>query len=222
MYQTMKADEIVLFLDEESGSKRIKHENELIKAGLRIERYKKNLRPHCKYYYAMEEYKDSIIITIDDDVLYPDNLIKNLYDAHLMYPESIIAHRAHKVTDADGIVKKISDFGWEISSTKPEKYFCATGVGGVLYPVGEYRESFLDENTIIRCSLNADDIWLMYQEARLKKSVYALPAYRLRYIAHSQEEEGLTVRNDGLEENQIWLENLEKHYGKTLQQLLDD
>lgn len=220
MMQTCKPDKIVLYLDESSGDKKINKEDELIKAGLTIVRGKENLRPHCKYYYAMQDYPDALLITVDDDIIYPDNVIQDLYEAHLKYPEVVIAHRAHGAFDREGKQLKCKDFLWEVSSATPESTLCATGVGGILYPVGNYREAFLQKDVIKSCSLNADDIWLMYMEAYQGKQVYALEAYPLRYVKHSQEEEGLTIKNDIGNENQLWMNNIEKYLGKTLKDLI--
>ena len=220
MIQTVKADEIVLYLDDKSGDLRIDHEDELINAGLKIVRGVENLKPHCKYYYAFQDYPDDIVITVDDDIIYPDNLIEDLFNAHERYPYAVIAHRAHKAFDDHGNELLVKDFEWEVSSNKPEKFLCATGVGGVLYPPGNYRNSFLNANLIKRLSLNADDIWLMYMEAMTQTKVLALSPYPMRTICGSQEEGGLSLKNNLEEENQKWLNNIERYYGKTLKQLV--
>lgn len=221
MAQSLRPDIIVLYLDEDSGDKKIVNEDELIRAGLVIKRNVENLRPHCKYYYAFQDYPDDIVITVDDDIIYPDNLIGDLYHAHLKFKDAVIAHRAHKAFDNDGNELLVRDYLWEVSTKKPEKFLCATGVGGVLYPPGEYRKAFLDREAIKNLSLNADDIWLMYMEAMMGIKVYALEPYKMRTVESSQDEIGLSLKNDVENENQIWLENLEKHFGKTLKQLID-
>ena len=40
------------------------------KRGLTI-RFCEDLKAHKKYYYAFKEYPDDIVITVDDDVIYP-------------------------------------------------------------------------------------------------------------------------------------------------------
>ena len=44
-----------------------------------------NLRPHLKYYYAMQKYPDDIIITIDDDNIYEKDCIAKLMRVYLHY-----------------------------------------------------------------------------------------------------------------------------------------
>lgn len=42
-------------------------------------------------------YKDEIIITFDDDMIYDKRLVQKLYEEHLRYPETIICGRGHKI-----------------------------------------------------------------------------------------------------------------------------
>ena len=45
------------------------------KYGVEIIQGDNRLRPHNKYFYVMQKYRDLPIITIDDDVKYSDNAI---------------------------------------------------------------------------------------------------------------------------------------------------
>ena len=56
MNQSLKADSIVLYIAKEDSDRVIQQEKELVKAGLRIVRNVEDLKPHKKYFYAMQEY----------------------------------------------------------------------------------------------------------------------------------------------------------------------
>lgn len=53
---------------------------------------REDIRSHKKFYYAMQEYPDDMIITIDDDVYYRSDTIELLYQTHLKYPQDVCAN----------------------------------------------------------------------------------------------------------------------------------
>lgn len=211
MVQTMKADAIVLYLAEEDSRKKIPQEEELIKAGLRIERNVKDLKSHKKYFYAVQEYSENLIITVDDDVMYDDRLIEDLYAEHLKYPGTVICRRGHRMTKRDG---KIAPYDlWEgcVKTVMPEKGICATGVGGVLYPCGKYREAFLDERGIRKSALYGDDLWLKAIELMWGISTYAIGELPARIIEGSQDE-ALYKENADNKRNDTYLDSLQQYF----------
>ncbi|WP_141502210.1 glycosyltransferase [Paenibacillus luteus] len=128
--------------------------------GLEI-RFCEDLRSHKKYYYAMQEFNNDIIITVDDDIFYPENMIAELYAKHIEYPESITCYRAHKITFMNGQVSKYVD--WDHGArgyTDKDYLLMATGCGGVLYPPNCLYHEVFNIQAIQELCLNADDIWL--------------------------------------------------------------
>jgi len=160
MYQTCKADKIVLFLADEDSNKKIKHEDELVEAGLTIIRNVQNLGPHKKYYQAMMNFKDSIIITIDDDALYDDKLIEELYKHHLKFPNAIVCRWGTRMKKRGESIEEYNLWQDRVKVNEPQIDVCAVGVGGCLYPCGGYRKKFLDAEGIVKCCIGADDLWL--------------------------------------------------------------
>lgn len=63
---------------------------DLQKYGLEI-RFCDDLRSHKKYYFAMQEYPEDIVILFDDDMFYPKNTIKKLYELYKKFPSDICA-----------------------------------------------------------------------------------------------------------------------------------
>lgn len=211
MMQTMKADEIVLYMAKEDSQKKIIQEDELIKAGLRIERDVEDLKSHKKYFYAVQEYPESLIVTVDDDIIYDDRLLEDLYMKHLEYPEAVICRRGHRMTKKNG---KVAPYDlWEgcVNSSMPERGICATGVGGILYPCGKYREAFLDERGIRETSLYGDDLWLKSVELICGISTYAIGELSLRVIEGSQEEALYKENADGKRNNE-YLNALQQYF----------
>ncbi len=82
--QTVKPRSVMLWLANEQFPKREDELPEkllaLKKYGLEI-RFCEDLRPHKKYYYTMKENPECYVITVDDDVFYPENLVEELMTA---------------------------------------------------------------------------------------------------------------------------------------------
>lgn len=218
MEQTMKADTIVLYLAEDDSQNKIQQEDELIKAGLRIERNVKDLKSHKKYFYAMQEYSESLIVTVDDDTIYDENLLEDLYKEHLIYPKSVICRRGHRMTKRNGEIAPYDLWEGCVRSEIPEKGICATGVGGILYPCGKYREAFLDEKGIREASLYGDDLWLKTVELIWGICTHAIGEVPVRVIKGSQDE-ALYKENAENRRNNEYLEALQRYFNVRLADL---
>lgn len=161
--QTGKVHKIILYLD-----KGVKHEQLTRETlyfqdkGLDIIITDKFLGPHAKYYFAMQQYPDDIIITVDDDVRYDSMLIDKLMHSYYRFPMAVSAMRTHKMVLQDnGKIKNYAN--WDFEYTKilvPSFQLFATGVGGVLYPPGCMCREVFNESVLMGFCLYADDIWL--------------------------------------------------------------
>lgn len=212
MQQTLKADRIVLYIAEERN---IRNEKELVQAGLTIKRNVKDLKSHKKYFYAVQEFPQSIIITIDDDVIYDDRLLENLYLYHLKFPQAVICRRGHRMVKKND---KIAPYDlWEgcVACTASEKGVCATGVGGILYPCGKYREAFIDEKGILETALYGDDLWLKTIELMNGIETYAIGEIPARVITGSQKE-ALYKENADNRRNDEYLKKLQAYFNINL------
>lgn len=147
--------------------------------------WQENLRPHLKYYPAMLKYPDEIIITIDDDQYYHPTLIEELYKSYTKHPDCISAARCHCITFAsDRKMKKYNEWKHECkSSVNPSMLYFATGVGGVLYPPGIFKNCL--DTRRMKEFITTDDIYLKDLEMQLKIPVvpsYSGKPHPLRYI----------------------------------------
>lgn len=162
--QTCKPDIVILWLaknqftDIQSLPPALK---KLQKRGLEI-RFCEDLRSHKKYYYTFKEFPNDIIITIDDDVIYPENTIEALINLHKKYPEYICCNRAHLITKTKGdLVNPYEE--WIQNPTEvtgPTKFLCPTGVSGVLYPPNSVNKEVFNKESIRELCFHADDLWL--------------------------------------------------------------
>src|SRR5690606_17623225 len=133
---------------------------ELKPLGLEIE-FCDDIKAHKKYFFAFQKYPDNLIVTVDDDVIYPNNLLEVLMETHLKYPNSVIANRV-RLMELEGANFK-PHRGWkinELGAQNPSKNLFSTGVGGVLYQPQFFPKSFFDIEGIKQTNCSADDIWL--------------------------------------------------------------
>lgn len=221
MYQSLRPSEVVLYIAEEDKNKKIHNEEELKALGLIIKRGTENLGPHKKYYYAFNEYKDSLIVTIDDDLIYDDNLIEMLYMKHKEYRNDIISIRGHRIKYDSDKIEKYLDWEYETNGLRPEYELCHTGGAGTLYPVGDYRNQYLQKEVFMKCSPSADDIWMKIVELINRKKTYVIGNIGLTYVYDTQTNT-LAKSNcfDGI--NDISIEKLEHFFNINVAELLSN
>lgn len=161
--QTMKPDKICIWIFNGDG---LPDDHKLLeKYGIEFHLVNENLRSHNKYFFAMQEYPEYSIITIDDDCYYPKDLVECLWKTHQKYPDCICARRVHKMVRKDGFLAPYITWGMDWRHDyEPRHDLIATGIGGVYYPASIMPRETFNKMNIIDTSLYADDIWLKAME----------------------------------------------------------
>jgi len=188
---------------------------ELKKYGLEIYFADDNLKPHNKYLYAMELYPNSLIITIDDDNIYDVDLVSDLYNAYLKYPNTISARRVHRITQDRGKnLLPYKKWHYEYSKeTKPSFELLATGVGGVLYPPGILPSETFDKQKIMELCLNADDIWLKFMQLKNNIPVHWVKGKRIHpFTIKKAQKISLNEKNYHKNMNDKYISGLQDYY----------
>lgn len=127
----------------------------------------KNIFQYKKYVYLKSINEYSPVITVDDDTIYPTNMIEKLVEFHKKYPSVVICNRNHLITyDEKGNTNPYQKWKKEFVNTKPSHDNFATGVGGVLYPKGFIDEYCINSKLIMRHAPYADDVWLKINAIR--------------------------------------------------------
>ena len=166
---------------------------------------KDDLKSHKKYFWAFKEYPDALVITVDDDVVYPPKLIESLYQSYLVYPQAVSAARTCLIPIShDGEIPPYKSWpvGIDALISVPSLQLCATGSGGVLYPTSLFSgvQNLLDVEVIKRICLYEDDLWLKAMEVVAGIPVVAVKFEGLIYTPNSQEiglyHENLKGRSD--------------------------
>ncbi|EMF47447.1 hypothetical protein B481_1035 [Planococcus halocryophilus Or1] len=215
--QTYKPDKIILWLAK-SQFESINMLDERIlkmqKRGLEIQ-FCDDLKSHKKYYYAMEEYSGDIIITVDDDIFQPENLVGNLMNKYIEFPNCVVCYRAHKITFADYGINEYDD--WDLlskTSEGPDHLLMATNGAGALYPPNCLSKEVLKKNMIKELCFEADDIWLkcMSFMGGTKTVKVCKNSPRILTVKGSSEN-GLAKDNVINKKNDFQLKSVMQHYG---------
>lgn len=161
--QTYKPNKIILWLSLEQFKNlevlpiKLKR---LQKRGLEIVLCDEDLRSHKKYFYTLNKFPNDIMITIDDDFIYPTTLIEDLVNLHNEFPDAICCDRAFKI-NKNGV--KILPYNqWEYLQTRlgPSFNIFQTSGGGTLYPPESLAKEVLNKEVFMKYCIHADDIWL--------------------------------------------------------------
>lgn len=181
--QMQKASKIILWLAiDEFPNKEKDLPRSLIKQmerGLSVRFCDEDLGPYKKFFYTLKEYSNSLILTVDDDVLYPSDMIDQLYRAYQSMPNVIHCQRAQRITlDTRGNLIPYKKWKKGYMVDEPSLDVFPTGVGGVLYFPGCFAEEILDKETFMKMSPGADDVWL--KAMSLKKGVFCKPITDIR------------------------------------------
>lgn len=126
-----------------------------------IRNYDKDIRSYRKLIPAMQDFPDSVIITVDDDVDYHPNMVRDLLRLHEELPNAILAHRAKLMKPGEPYRhwRKYRWYHFLFKRIHSGFRNIQTGVGGVLYPPHSLRQDMLDVDKFTSIAPTTDDIW---------------------------------------------------------------
>ena len=134
-----------------------------------------DIGPHTKLIYCLKENwaKDCIIITVDDDKIYPTYFIKKLYDTFLK-ENCVICFRGTRIIFENNIILNFKNYNlWPCLKDKHIFNF-AKGVDGVLYKPEFFTELIFNLNLLSKLCPANDDIWFNLNRLIKKIPVYVI------------------------------------------------
>lgn len=227
MNQTIKADRIILWLAEEQFPNFVPSGllKQLCKKGLEI-RFCEDLKAHKKYYYALKEQRDDeLIITYDDDLIYPEDSVERLYNTYFKYPSCIVCNRAGYCTGEKG---KINPYNtWKIYSDtgvgKPSSALFPSTGGGTLYPYGSVNSEAFNVEKMKELAFSADDLWMRFMSALNEtKIIKTRKNHKTFSTLDGSQKESLQVLNCIGGENDRVIERLSQEYPKAVEFILGE
>lgn len=185
LHQNYKPYKILLWLSEEdvkSFDKLPKTLQRLSKnESLEIIFVKDNLKSHKKYLYAFHKYKDKVIVTLDDDIIYPPNIVENLVHSHLKNRKSVICNFGNEIPLFQHDIPPY--ICWKTVTHQfddAKSNIIPIGAGGVLYPPESLHPNVFNSKKIKKYCPSADDLWLWIHfrlngyKLIVPKSIYGL------------------------------------------------
>ncbi|CAG21059.1 hypothetical glycosyl transferase [Photobacterium profundum SS9] len=159
--QTVKPERIILWLDKNEFTLStiplaLKKQ---IGRGLEI-RFCENLKSYKKLIPSITEYPEYDWITIDDDYLYPCDMVELLLVESKVNPDCIIGHRAHKMTfNSAGKLRPYLEWDIETNDCKTSASIFLTSGAGTLFPSGCFKNIAIESEVFMNICGHADDVW---------------------------------------------------------------
>ncbi len=164
----------------------------------------RDIRSFKKLIPALTEFPDDIIITLDDDILYPPNIIEHLVKKHRRYPKAVCGCRVLRVGAKNKKVNKHRT--WKIYRGIRPYYLgmwprlnnLAASGAGTLFPPHCLHPDILREDIFMELCPTTDEIWFWAMAVRNgTKTAPAASAYGLKLVSGSQEEALWQVNTKG-------------------------
>ena len=191
----------------------------LQKKGVEIRFVEENIMSHKKYYYVMQEYPTSYIITIDDDLLYHSSLIETLYNISTNN-HAVACNYAREISHKQSSLLPYNS--WKLIGKEPfntpissNNIFFGSG-GGTIFPPKSLHNDWSKKNLFTQLTPKADDIWLNAM-CRLNKTpiIYINSLYDLLPIPIKNNKK-LADENLNLNMNDIQINNICTYYKKNI------
>lgn len=200
LQQTLKPDEVILWLSEEQFPDKQLPENltRLQEFGLSIKWCKGDIKSFKKLVPALIEYPNDIVVTVDDDNYYDKRLLEFLYDSYLENPKCIQARQAFviKLNKAGKLTMNARNYTYN-STYLPSFLNEPVGCGGVLYPPKSLHENILNTEQFMKEFPTHDDLWFWGHAIRNNTKIKVLKSgYELKnYIVEGSQADSLWQKN---------------------------
>ena len=230
--QSLKPYKIILWLAESQFPNK---ELDLPDAVLRFRnngltiRWCEDLKSYKKLIPILKECPDDYIVTVDDDIYYPEHFLENIWMESQMHPDCIISSRARKIELVDNDIADYWD--WKIikNGYGPAYKILATGAGGILYPPHAFTDMVFDRELYEKLCPSGDDMWFwamaVLNETRIVNTKINLNF--LKYINIAREigilDKDTTLWNTNKSNhNNIQMRNLINHFPEILKRITEE
>lgn len=167
LLQSRRPDKVILYLaEDEFPNRKLPEPLELrLKRDERFEvRFVDNLYSHKKYLHVFKDFPGSVIVLVDDDIVYPNTMLRELMVHYRRNPHAVVCFRSHTM-----VMAKNRQFAPYCEWMKERKIinrvshliFPTTG-GGTLFPPNVLPPETFDVQKIRTTALTADDLWIKW------------------------------------------------------------
>jgi hypothetical protein len=219
--QSFKPDELILWLDDTNWSEENipKSLKRLQKFGLTIE-YCDDIRSYKKLIPTLINRPDSIVITTDDDVYYPSDMVERLHKEYQKNPNRVYCNIAHsvKVDSVRGLCGYKEWNGDVYGESGPQVF--PVGVGCILYDPRLLYKDVTRKELFTQLSPLADDVWFYFMELLNGTECCVLerrkmgPFYPIdTFYQALHKDSNLVKQNVGEDMNDRQIRNVMEYYG---------
>ncbi len=228
--QSLQPDRIILWLGNSQFPQKDKQlpENliKLKKLGLEI-RYCEDLKSYKKLIPTLKNFPDDIIVTVDDDVYYENDMLESLYNAYINNPKNIYVKRAVKLELQNNNIKNISSRKYLYQhNIEPTYLNQPMGGSGCLYPPHSLNENITNTELIKTTLPTHDDVYFWSMAVLNKTKIQVVDGFdKNLYFVEGTQDVGLIHTNKANAEG-ITLENAYKlminKFPQILQNILEE
>ena len=215
--QSVKPDEVILWLADSQFDGLQSLPPRLLalqERGLTI-RFCDDLRSHKKYYFALQEHPNDLVILADDDMFYSRDTIKKLVKLHEEYPQDICCITSQVIDPGfQSMPSMWRNPRWnETDFQHTDRVQAFTG-SGTLMPPGALPMEAFDRSTFERLCFHADDLWITFMAHRKGTKLTTLKKWRpFPVTIYGTAEGSLYYINAEDGQNDIQWQNLLDYYG---------
>ena len=209
--QTHPPKQIILWLNTDLKS-RLPRRLLALENGIFEIRYGEGTSSYRKLLPTLKQFPDATIVTCDDDMIYPDSWLNNLYKCHLSHPHFVLSQVGRMISRNKN--QELEEYKkWKfIRHESIEDNFLPIGCGGVLYPVGTFTEEVFNEDKYMKLSPTADDLWFKAMSYLNGKKSYCVSEKATPIPVLRAQKKSLGKNNVGLDANRSQWQALCKHY----------
>lgn len=174
--QSLRPNRLMLWLSEAGAQTLPRQVRNLQASGLEIF-VTEDLGPFTKFYEARRRFPDAHLVTVDDDVVYGKDMLRQLVEGHVANERAVIMHRSRLAGFTDMGPTPYTSWPLCYESNLESDRLLPMGVGGAFYPSGSIPDQALDKSTFQRLTPRNDDLWLfwMVRQAGFTSRLVAKP-----------------------------------------------
>ena len=216
--QTVRLDKIILYLADEQFPEHNLPGNiiELMRKRpeFEVRWWPHDIKSYKKLVPALIEFPDDLIVTFDDDILYPADIVERLIKKHREYPDAICGCRVKLVTMKNGKIGPYRE--WHryrtmrllLTGGYPKLRNMATTGGGTLFPPHSLHPEVIRDDIFMKLCPTTDDLW--FWAMAVLNNTRTVPAGKYIKINMIQETQAEALANDNLRGKNLNDSNTEK------------
>lgn len=201
--QTCRPDKIILWLAQQEARQNPLPLNltKLQARGLEIRLVDENIKSYKKLIFAIAQFPHCLIVTCDDDTMYPRHFLQNLYRCYQQHPDCISAYRCRRMHKT-GAQQFASYNDWQFATDNRACYeLFATCGGGALFPPHALHPKTTDRIFMQLCP-SADDVW--FKATSLLNQTKTV-------MVHATSIDFLKITIKGAQQHALWHINADKN-----------